>query len=56
VSFIISLGASDKDFEIRVYFSKPKGKWISQGGRTVLIDAYDPHTDLTFSYYQVENL
>lgn len=36
------------DFEIRVYFSKPKGKWISQGGRTVSIGVHDPYTDPTF--------
>lgn len=40
--------ACDKDFEIRVYFSKPKGKWISQGGRTVLIGVHDPYSDPTF--------
>jgi len=36
------------DFEIRVHFSKSKGKWISKGGFTVLVGIHDPYTDPTF--------
>jgi len=36
------------DFETRVYFSQPKSKWISKGGRTVLVGIHDPYTDPTF--------
>lgn len=36
------------DFETRVHFSKPKGKWISKGGFTVLVGVHDPYTDPNF--------
>lgn len=36
------------DFEIRVFFSLSKDKWISQGGRTVLVGVHDPYTDPNF--------
>ncbi len=36
------------DFEIRVYLSKSKGKWISKGGFTVLVGINEPYTDPTF--------
>jgi hypothetical protein len=42
------LDACSGNFKVRVYFSKPKGKWVSQGGRTVLVGVHDSYTDPTF--------
>jgi|GEM_PF-3427218 len=47
-TFWMKQDKSTGDFEIRVHFSKPKSKWISKGGCTVLVGVHDPYTDPTF--------
>jgi hypothetical protein len=47
-TFWMTQDKSIGDFEIRVYFSKSKDKWISKGGFIVLVGVHDPYTDPTF--------
>jgi hypothetical protein len=47
-TFWMKQDKSAGDFEIRVSFSKPRDKWISKGGCTVLVGVCDPYTDPIF--------